>query len=63
MPVDHVGGPERPRIAVFAGSTATILNSAPLITSKAARPKHGLPPLRDRSGELLRGRVRRTTHS
>lgn len=35
---------ERPRIAVFAGPTATVLNSTPLITSDQARERHGLPP-------------------
>jgi hypothetical protein len=35
----------RPRIAVFAGATATILNSAPLVTSQQARERHGLPAL------------------
>lgn len=34
---------ERPRIAVFSGPTATIGNSPPLVTSDAARRKHGLP--------------------
>ncbi len=36
--------PSRPRIAVFSGPTATVQNSAPLVTSDAARRKDGLPP-------------------
>lgn len=36
-------GEARPRIAVFAGPTATILNSYPLTTSRKALRKHGLP--------------------
>ena len=37
----------RPRIAVFSGPTATIQNALPLVTSNAARRKHGLPLLMD----------------
>ncbi|CAM3035488.1 asparaginase domain-containing protein [Dermacoccus profundi] len=33
----------RPRIAVFAGPTATILNTPDLVTSNKARTRHGLP--------------------
>ncbi len=33
----------KPRIAIFSGATATIQNSAPLITSNKARTKYGLP--------------------
>lgn len=44
----------KPRIAVFAGATATILNTAPLLTSNQARARHGLPLLRDRWGEPVR---------
>jgi hypothetical protein len=33
----------RPRIAVFAGPNATILNSQPLVTSDKARARRGLP--------------------
>jgi L-asparaginase len=33
----------KPKIAVFAGATATILNSTPLITSDKARQKYGVP--------------------
>lgn len=35
----------RPRIAHLAGSSATIQNSPPLVTSNKAREKYGLPPL------------------
>jgi hypothetical protein len=34
---------QRPRIAVFAGPNATVLNSEPLVTSNAARVRAGLP--------------------
>ena len=44
----------KPRIAVFAGATATILNSAPLVTSNLARRAHGLPLLTDEFGEPVR---------
>lgn len=43
-----------PRIAVFSGGTATIQNSPPLVTSNAAREKHGLPLLTDGTGAPLR---------
>ena len=33
----------RPKIAVVSGPTATIQNSAPLVTSNKARTKYGLP--------------------
>ena len=36
-----------PGIAVFAGPTATVLNTDPPVTSKKAREKYGLPPLHD----------------
>jgi L-asparaginase/Glu-tRNA(Gln) amidotransferase subunit D len=36
--------PQRPKIAVFSGPTATIQNSEPLVTSNKARKKYGLPP-------------------
>lgn len=39
--------PDRPEIAVFAGPTATILNTDPAVTSRKARMQHGLPPLLD----------------
>jgi hypothetical protein len=35
----------RPKIAVFAGPNATILNSEPLVTSNAARMRAGLAPV------------------
>lgn len=42
----------RPRIAVFAGPTATILNTPDLITSNKARARHGLPLLPSRFDSL-----------
>lgn len=36
-------GEPRPRLAIFAGPTATILNSHPLVTSRSARRAYGLP--------------------
>ena len=48
------GSPARPRIAVFAGPTATILNGEPLVTSNKAREKYGLVPLTDMSGRAPR---------
>lgn len=44
---------ERPRIAVFSGPSATIQNSAPLVTSDKARAKYGLAPLTDPHGAPL----------
>ncbi len=44
----------RPRIAVFSGPTATIQNSAALVTSNKARLRAGLPLLIDRWGTALR---------
>jgi L-asparaginase len=43
----------KPRIAVFAGATATILNSGPLVTSNLARRRHGLPLRTDPWGQPL----------
>jgi L-asparaginase/Glu-tRNA(Gln) amidotransferase subunit D len=43
-----------PRIAHIAGSNATITNTAELVTSNKARSQHGLPLLRDESGQPLR---------
>src|SRR5690349_17574967 len=43
----------KPRIAVFAGPTATIMNSGPLITSNQARARHGLPTRTDEWGAPL----------
>lgn len=45
--------PRRPRIAVFAGPTATILNTPDLVTSNKARARHGLP-LRPGRFDVLR---------
>jgi L-asparaginase/Glu-tRNA(Gln) amidotransferase subunit D len=39
--------PNLPAIAVFAGPTATVLNTDPPRTSLKAREKYGLPPMRD----------------
>ncbi|MFD5234713.1 asparaginase domain-containing protein [Streptomyces qaidamensis] len=47
------GGTPRPRIAVFAGPTATILNTPDLVTSNKARARHGLP-LRPSRFDILR---------
>ena len=44
----------RPRIAVFAGPNATVLNSQPLVTSDKGRAAHGLPPRLDARGRRLR---------
>jgi hypothetical protein len=44
----------RPRIAVFAGPTATIQNTEPLVTSNKARTKYGLPPRTGPDGAPLR---------
>ncbi len=46
--------PRRPRIAVFAGPNATVLNSQPLVTSDKARLARGLPPRTDRAGRPIR---------
>src|SRR5262249_9487116 len=43
---DRTPSPKRgakPTIAVFSGATATIANSAPLVTSNKARAHYGLP--------------------
>jgi hypothetical protein len=40
----------KPKIAVFSGPRATILNSEPLITSNKARSEHGLPLLKNPDG-------------
>src|SRR5438105_2878776 len=44
----------KPRIAHIAGSNATITNTPALLTSNKARERHGLPLLRDESGQPLR---------
>jgi L-asparaginase len=46
--------PERKRIAVFSGPTATIQNTVPLVTSNKARAKYGLPLLMRDDGAPLR---------
>ena len=51
--------PNRPRIAVIAGATATILGTDPLVTSNKARLLHGLAPLatvdgKNHDGDVLR---------
>jgi len=43
-------GPVKPRIAVFSGTSATIQNSAPLVTSNKARKSYGLPVLKNPDG-------------
>lgn len=43
-----------PRIAVFAGADATILNTEPLVTSNKARRARGLPERTGPDGRLLR---------
>ena len=43
----------KPRIAVFAGPAATIMNSAPLVTSNLARRRHALPVRTDAWGSPL----------
>src|ERR671938_1234337 len=43
----------KPRIAHIAGSNATITNTPALVTSNKARSRHGLPLLRDESGQPL----------
>src|SRR5437867_5704632 len=49
----------RPRIAVFAGATATVLGNPPLITSQKARRKYGLPLLSAEDGTVLASDVLR----
>ena len=44
----------KPRIAHFAGSNATIMNTPPLVTSNKAREKYGLPLLTNADGSRLR---------
>src|ERR687886_1161001 len=46
--------PDRPRIAVFSGPTATIQNTVPLVTSNKARARYGLPPRTNRDGSVPR---------
>src|ERR1700756_4006343 len=40
------------RIAHLAGSTATIQNTPPLVTSNKARLKYGLPPRKNPDGSI-----------
>ena len=51
MTDDQVDPGPKPRIAVFAGATATILNTPPLVTSNLARRRHGLPAAMTAHGE------------
>ena len=44
----------KPTIAVFSGATATIANSAPLVTSNKAREQYGLPLRAHPDGSLMR---------
>jgi L-asparaginase len=46
--------PTRPRIAVFAGPTATVLNNSALATSNKAREKYGLPLATRPDGQPVR---------
>ena len=50
----RTGERSRPVIAVFSGSTATIQNSEPLVTSNKARAKYDLPQLTDPDGRTAR---------
>ena len=57
MPVRRTPGTPagpKPRIAVFAGPTATILNSLPLVTGHKASEKYGLERVVGRDGLPLR---------
>lgn len=45
---------ERPRIAVFSGPTATVQNTAPLVTSNKAAEKYGLTPIANPDGSPVR---------
>src|SRR4051812_45452194 len=44
----------KPRIAVFSGPSATVQNSAPLVTSNKARAKYGLPLRTHSDGSPMR---------
>src|SRR5919202_1823057 len=46
--------PDRARIPVFCGPTATIQSTVPLVTSNKARARFGLPPRTNRDGSLPR---------
>lgn len=54
--------PQRPKIAVFSGPTATIQNSEPLVTSNKARTKYGLAPRANPDGSPARFDVLRPQH-
>jgi L-asparaginase/Glu-tRNA(Gln) amidotransferase subunit D len=54
MITDPKARPQRPKIAVFSGPTATIQNSEPLITSNKARTKYGLAPRANPDGSPAR---------
>jgi L-asparaginase len=56
MPADPESAPgqARPRIAVFAGPNATVLNTEPLVTGNAARRRHGIEPRTNPDGRPLR---------
>src|SRR6185503_19535572 len=45
---------EKPRIAVFSGPTATVMNSFPLVTGNGAAAKYGLDPILGEDGRHLR---------
>jgi hypothetical protein len=45
---------EKPRIAVFSGPTATVMNSFPLVTGDRAAAKYGLDPILGEDGRHLR---------
>jgi L-asparaginase len=44
----------RPKIAIFAGATATVLNTEPLVTSNKARDQYGLRPVLERDASVPR---------
>lgn len=47
----------KPKIAVFSGASATIGNSAPLVTSNRAREQYGLPLRLNQDGSPMRSDV------
>ncbi|MDB6092711.1 MAG: hypothetical protein JWM32_273 [Verrucomicrobia bacterium] len=53
LPPAFARAADLPAIAVFAGPTATILNTDPARTSQKARDQHGLPPLVDWFGRRV----------
>ncbi len=46
--------PQKPRLAVFPGATATIQNSPPLVTSNKARKQYDLPLRKNPDGSPMR---------